>query len=86
MLKTLLRNIDDARYIHVFDPSIPGEYKEYSIHIALERADSNKDWSTFKLLYKLAPEFLFNHLRITSSIFDYNYLRLPEQDRTDLFS
>lgn len=70
--------------LHKNIKNIPKEYTELSLHIALERADKNKDWLTFKELYKLSPKFLKKHL-IMTSIFHYNYLKLPLKEKNDLF-
>ena len=65
---------------------IPNLYKNCSLHIALERADLNKDWVVFKELMKIDPKFLKMHLDATSSIFDYNYLSLTKEQQYDLFN
>ena len=64
---------------------IPEEYRNLSLHIALERADTNKDWVAFKKIYATAPDFLKQHLQSTSIIFDYNYQMLSEQEQEELF-
>lgn len=64
--------------------NIPEEYKKLNLHIALERADLNKDWITFKELYKLSPKFLKSHL-IMTSIFNYNYKKLSLAEQNNLF-
>ena len=84
-MESILKNVNDHRYIHVNDKDIPNQYKNYSLHIALERCDACKDWDTFRKLYKLAPSYLRNHLNITSSLFDYNYLVLSKEDQNKLF-
>lgn len=73
-------------YCHTNIENISDEYKKVRLHIALERADMNKDWNTFKILFKLAPEFLKSHLSNTEFIFDYNYKNLPKNQFDDLFS
>ena len=73
------------RYIHANEQNIPEEYKKYSLHIALERADSNYDWDSFKKILKLEPELLKMHLDNTCDILDYNYINLSEQQKEDLF-
>jgi hypothetical protein len=80
----LTKNIDDNRYKHL-NLDIDNRYKNCSLHIALERADMNYDWDTFKKLYKINPEFLKTHLKNTSSIFDYNYLKLNDNEKNNLF-
>jgi len=65
---------------------IPSLYKTCSLHIALERADLNKDWVVFTELMKIDPKFLKMHLDATSSIFDYNYLALTKEQQYDLFN
>ena len=70
--------------IHKNKKYIPEEYKALMLHIALERADKNKDWITFKELFKLSPIFLKRHL-ITTSIFHYNYLKLSTDEQNKLF-
>ena len=76
--------LDNNRYLHKNNKNIPEEYQKYSLHIALERADKNKDWVVFKELYKISPTFLRSHLFMTS-IFNYNYLDLPLEEQIDLF-
>lgn len=70
--------------LHKNIKNIPEEYRLLSLHIALERADKNKDWITFKKLYGLSPRFLRSHL-IMTSIFNYNYLKLPLEEQNNLF-
>lgn len=65
---------------------LPTEYTSCSLHIALERADSNKDWNAFKIIYNKDPQRLKQHLNMTSFIFDYNYNKLSENERNNLFS
>ncbi len=65
---------------------IPNLYKTCSLHIALERADLNKDWVVFKEIMKIAPKFLKMHLDTSSSIFDYNYLALTKEQQDELFN
>lgn len=64
---------------------IPEFYRNSSLHIALEKADTRKDWKTFKILYQLDPEFLKNHLYMTS-IFDYNYTKLTLEEQNNLMT
>lgn len=71
--------------IHSQDKEISDEYRNISLHIALERADENKDWITFNMLYRISPQFLKNHLNTTDFIFDYNYQQLSAQQQDDLF-
>jgi hypothetical protein len=78
-------SINNIRFLHTNNNDIPEQYKNYSLHIALERCDSYRDWETFRKLYKLAPIYLQNHLNMTSSLFDYNYLELSKKDRDALF-
>jgi len=70
--------------LHKNKKNIPEEYKELMLHIALERADKNKDWIVFKELFKLSPTFLKSHLNMTS-IFHYNYRNLSSQEQNNLF-
>ena len=62
------------------------EYKTCSLHIALERADNNKDWKSFKIIYDSNPEYLKNHLDMTKYIFDYNYTKLSREQKQYIFS
>ena len=59
------------------------EYGECSIHIALERADTNKDWRLFKYLLSLDRKWLLYHLKMSEPVFNYNVYKLPkaEQDK-----
>jgi len=70
--------------LHKNKKYIPDEYKKLMLHIALERADKNKDWIVFKELFKLSPTFLKSHLVMTS-IFNYNYLKLSSEEQNNLF-
>lgn len=85
MINDLFTEIDAHRHLHKNNENIPDKYKSCSLHIALERSDKNKDWIVFKELYKISPEYLRNHLNMTSSIFDYNYLKLSSEQQNDLF-
>lgn len=73
-------------YIHSKCQQLSEKYKICRIHIALELADENKDWASFKIIYKLAPDFLKSHLNMTNSILEYNYLYLSEEEQENLFS
>ena len=64
--------------------TIPDKYKNCSLHIAIERADENKDWHSFKEIYKIYPDFLKSHLNMTS-VFGYNYLKLSKEEQENLF-
>lgn len=85
MINDLFTNVNVHRHLHKNNENIPDGYKSCSLHIALERSDINKDWVVFKELYKISPEYLRNHLNMTSPIFDYNYLKLPIQEQNELF-
>lgn len=74
------------RNLHKQNQDIPVEYRNLSLHIALERADENEDWEVFNKLYRLSPKFLKNHLNMTDFIFDYNYQKLSPQKQDDLFN
>lgn len=80
----LLNNINKNRYNHV-NLDIDSKYKDCSLHIALERADMNNDWETFKKLYKVNPDFLKKHLNNTKNILGYNYLLLSKNEQDNLF-
>ena len=56
MITSFLSEIDNHRHLHKNNKNIPDEYKTYSLHIALERADKNKDWIVFNELYKILKE------------------------------
>ena len=71
------------RFLHINNENIPEKYKSCSLHIAIEKADEDKDWVVFRELLKIAPE-LKNHLYMTS-IFGYNYLKLSEEEQAELF-
>ena len=73
-------------YAHKNIQNISEEYKNIRLHIALEKADINKDWNTFKILFQIEPEFLKNHLQTTDFVFDYNYKNLPKEEIEKLFS
>jgi hypothetical protein len=78
-----MNNISDF-YCHN-NCNIDDEYKKLRIHIALERADINKDWDSFNKIYKCSPEFLNSHLNMTKMIFDYNFLNLSKDLQKKLF-
>lgn len=80
------QNIDQNRFLHQYNDKIPNSYKSCSLHIAIEKADLNKDWKVFKELMKIDPIFLQNHLQNTSGIFDYNYLKLTKEQQKELFN
>ena len=73
------------RFLHIKN-DIPEEYKNCSLHIALEKADIKKDWVNFKKIYSLDPEFLMRHLKMTGFIFDYNYENLSDSEKYNLFN
>jgi len=81
----LLNNINENRYKH-FNLDIDNKYKNCSLHIALEKADINNDWETFKKLYKVNPEFLKKHIDNTKEILGYNYLLLSKDEQDKLFN
>ena len=83
-MNIFLANINEHRYLHKHNENIPEEYRQCSLHIALERADRNKDWKVFNELYKISPEYLKNHLFMTS-IFDYNYTKLSPEEQEKVF-
>ena len=84
-MKSFFQDYNDVRYLHESVNDIPNEYKNCSLHIALERADLKEDWKSFKTIYKVAPEFLMRHLKSTGQIFDYNYKKLSDNEQYDLF-
>ena len=83
---TVLKNCRQNSDLHKDDNSIPEEYRNYSLHIALERADMKKDWDSFRKIYMKSPDFLKNHLKQTGIIFDYNYQNLKKEERDLIFS
>lgn len=82
----MMNTYDKYRHLHKQDQDIPLVYRNLSLHIAVERADMNKDWKVFKKLYSFAPEFLKVHLKNTEDLFGYNYLDLDKQHRDELFA
>ena len=83
-MENYLRKVGENRYLHL-NSDVSDNYKDCSLHIALERADINKDWENFNKLIRLAPEYLKNHLKYTS-ILGYNYENLPEDQKEQLFN
>jgi hypothetical protein len=75
----------DIQYLHR-NSNVPDNYKNCRLHIALEKADTKKDWDTFNKLIRLAPEYLKNHLNLTSGIFIYNYEKLSDNQKEQLFN
>jgi hypothetical protein len=80
-----LNETNNNRDLHKNNENIPDEYKSLSLHIALERADKNKDWKAFREIYKISPITLKSHLNMTS-IFGYNYLKLSQEEQNKLFN
>jgi len=72
-------------YIHSNDQSLSDNYKNLRLHIALEKSDNDKDWDSFKILYKYNPDFLKGHLNMSKDIFNYNYLNLSVEMQNKLF-
>lgn len=66
--------------------NLPPRYTACSIHIALERADMDKNWTAFKMIYKQNPIRLKQHLFMCDGIFDYNYTKLPLDQQIELFN
>ena len=60
------------------------EYCKCSIHIALERSDTNKDWRVFKYLLSLDRKWLLYHLKMTQPIFDYNVYKLSKKEQDNI--
>ena len=85
-MNNYLKSIDDSRFLHKNNEKIPSESRSMSLHIALEKADLNKDWNVFRELLKIEPIFLKKHLDSTSFIFDYNYLSLSKDEQYNLFN
>ena len=79
-----MSELDNYKHLIKNNKNIPDEYKSCSLHIALERADNNKDWIVFKEIYKISPKYFKHHLRMTS-LFDYNYLDLSNEEQSKLF-
>ena len=62
-MQDYLQKVDEHRYLHL-NSNVSDNYKDCSLHIALERADINKDWDNFNKLIRLAPDYLKNHLKV----------------------
>jgi hypothetical protein len=84
-MEQLFDEIVAKRNLHL-DKNIPDIYKKYSLHIALENADNNEDWDTFKKLYNLSPSYLKEYLKMTNSVFEYNYKKLSFDEQIELFN
>jgi len=61
------------------------EYSNCSIHNALERADTNKDWRVFKYLLSLDRESLLYHFKMSEPAFHYNVYKLPKAEQDKIF-
>ena len=61
------------------------EYTDVMLHIALEIADKNKDWKSFNYIFNKSSIFLFNHLKKTNSVFDYNVFKLSKKEQEECF-
>lgn len=67
------RILDTIGEIHI-NLEIDEQYKQLSSWIALEKADSNKDWLTFEKIYLQQPSVFAKHISNTW-ILDYNILK-----------
>jgi hypothetical protein len=74
----------EKNYLHL-NSDIPDIYKKCMLHIALEKADIQKDWKTFNILYRLNPSELKSHLKMSSLIFEYNYSKLSFEKQDEIF-
>jgi hypothetical protein len=61
------------------------KYRDCSIHVALERADDDKNWIVFKTILKLDTLNLMKHIFMTKQVFTWNYMRLPQREINYLF-
>ena len=57
-----MSELDNYKHLIKNNKNIPDEYKSCSLHIALERADNNKDW--IGLYLKKYIKYLLNILKI----------------------
>ena len=48
-----MSNIQENRYLHSSEANLPEKYKNCSLHIALERADQDQDWNSFKTILNM---------------------------------
>jgi hypothetical protein len=57
--------------------NLSDKYLNLAIHIALEKADLNKDKTSYDFILNTPDthrrDLLIKHLELTSDIFDYNY-------------
>ena len=60
------------------------EYRDCSLHIALERSDTNKDWRVFKYLLSLNREWLLYHLKMSEPVFHYNVYKLSKAEQDNI--
>jgi hypothetical protein len=61
------------------------KYTNCSLHIAIERADMNKDWKSFKTILNVHYSFLIRHIYMTASLFTWNFRKLSEEQQYELF-
>ena len=55
-----------------------------SMPVAFERSDEYKDWLVFKYFLLIDRDFFLRHLEMTKEVFDYNVLKLPQDQQDDL--
>lgn len=84
-MNTYMFDIQQNRYQHSTNNILPEKYRNCSLHIALERADQDKDWQSFKNILNMNKEFLLLHLKMSSGLFMYNYENLSKEEQDKLF-
>ena len=77
-----MENLKTIRDISIMKDPIK-EYGDCTIHIALERCDTNKDWRVFKYL-SLDRKWLLHHLKMTQPIFDYYVYKLSKNEQDNI--
>lgn len=91
-MRCFLEQLYNQVYWNDDGENIDEEYLRGTPWVALELADSRKDWANFlRIIVRFKhcqyrdKQLLVEHLDNTKSIFNYNYLRLSEKKQKIIF-
>lgn len=70
--------------LHFFTLRGTVQYLKTRPHLALEQADTNKDWIAFRRICSKSPDILNYHLTMTRDVFDYNIYKLPKEEQDQI--
>ena len=62
------------------------KYHNIPVHLALEKSDTLKDWSSFKMILNINKDLLTEHLDVCDGIFKFNYKKLSKKEKQNLFN